>query len=186
MWVIVGLGNPGRKYSRTRHNIGFAVVEELASQGGVSLREKPNYRIVKCSIKETVAVLVEPLTFMNLSGEAVREVLGKSGVPPGNLIVIHDDIDMETGRLRIKRSGGSGGHRGVESIIREIGTREFTRVKLGIGRDEDVLPEDYVLSKFKRGELPAVREAIITAAEAVSTIVKDGVENAMNLYNKRP
>jgi PTH1 family peptidyl-tRNA hydrolase len=186
LWAIVGLGNPGRKYSRTRHNIGFAVVEEIASQGGVALREKPLYLIGKCSIGETASVLVEPLTFMNRSGEAVGEVLGESGVPPGNLVVIHDDIDMETGRLKIKRGGGSGGHRGIESIIREIGTREFTRVKLGIGRDEDVPPEDYVLSKFRRGELPAVREAIITAAEAVSTIVKDGVEHAMNIYNEKP
>ena len=185
MWGVIGLGNPGGKYSKTRHNIGFMVLEELSGRHKIELKERQLYRAAKGSIGDSEAVLVEPLTFMNRSGIAVREALRRFNIPIENLIVIHDDIDMETGKLKIKAGGSSGGHRGMESIIQSTGTPDFTRVKIGVGRDPEMLPEDYVLMKFSRAELPAVKEAIMTAADAVLSILEEGVRKAMNHYNRR-
>jgi PTH1 family peptidyl-tRNA hydrolase len=183
LWLIAGLGNPGRKYAKTRHSVGFMVADDLTERYGIELREKELYRLGKGSIEGYEIVLMEPLTFMNRSGLAVRDVMKRYGVGPENLIVIHDDIDMETGKLKIREKGSSGGHKGVESIIQSIGTREFIRVKVGIGRGEDIPVEDYVLSKFRKEEAPLIRDAIQRASDAVSTIVKDGVKKAMNAFN---
>jgi len=186
LWGIVGLGNPGRKYSRTRHNIGFLVISEIAQKHGIQLKEKLHYRSAKGSINDTEVVLIEPLTFMNKSGIAVKEALRRFKFTHEKLIVIHDDIDMETGRVKIKTGGSSGGHRGVESIIESIGTKDFIRVKIGIGRDPEIPPEDYVLSKFRKDELPVIKEAIKTASNAVESILTDGINKAMNQYNRKP
>lgn len=176
----------GDRYARTRHNIGFMVVEEIAGSLGVQLKQGKLYTTARGSIEGSEAVLIEPLTFMNRSGLAVRDAMRRFGVAPGELIVIQDDIDMETGRLKLRKSGSSGGHKGIQSIIDAIGTGEFIRVKVGIGRDVDVPAEKYVLKKFRRAELPAVKEAIRTASEAVSSIIKDGISSAMNRYNRKP
>lgn len=183
MWLIVGLGNPGRRYAKTRHNAGFMVADELAERYGIELKARESYMAGKGSMEGEDVVLLEPLTFMNRSGLAVREVMRRYGAGPENLIVIHDDIDMETGKLKIREKGSSGGHKGVESIIQSIGTREFIRVKVGIGRGEDIPVEDYVLSKFRKEEAPLIKDAIQRASDAVSTIVKDGVKKAMNAFN---
>lgn len=185
MWAVVGLGNPGRKYSRTRHNVGFMVIEGLAEKHGVELRQKPLYAIGRAVLGGDEALLLEPLTFMNRSGAAVGEVSRKFGIPPERLIIVHDDLDMEPGRVKVKAGGGSGGHNGVDSVIQGIGSREFIRVKLGIGRDESTAPEEYVLRKFNRSQLPAVRSALTAAREAVETIIAEGVEQAMNVFNKK-
>ncbi len=183
MWLIVGLGNPGARYSRTRHNAGFLVAESIAATLGLDFREKADYRICDGSIDGERVVVMEPLTFMNISGAAVRKVTEKYHLPPERLIVIHDDLDMETGRLKIRRKGSSGGHKGVESIIQSIGSRDFVRVKIGIGRDETIPVESYVLSKFRREELPLIREAVARATESIGVIISAGVDKAMNRYN---
>lgn len=183
MWIIVGLGNPGRRYAKTRHNIGFVVVEAIAGRYGIAFLERDSSREGEGSIKDTSIVLVEPLTFMNRSGLAVREVLRRYGAGPENLIVVQDDIDMETGKLRIRKRGSAGGHRGIASIIAETGSCEFVRVKIGVGREEGVPAEDYVLGRFRPDERPVINETVEAAVEAVGAIVSDGIESAMNRFN---
>lgn len=185
MWAVVGLGNPGRKYQRTRHNIGFMVLEQIATARGFNPTEKKLYRSAKGSIGDHDVLLMEPLTFMNLSGLAVREILRRFRLSAENLVVIHDDLDMETGKLKIKSGGSSGGHRGVESIIENIGSEDFIRVKIGIGREWEIPAEQFVLSKFKKEELIAVKQAVQDAADAVLCIIQEGKVRAMNIYNKR-
>lgn len=183
MWAIIGLGNPGKRYSHTRHNAGFMVIEE--SWTPFTLKEYPLYLAARGSIGGEEVLLIEPLTFMNNSGLAVRELMRKHNIPPERLIVIHDDIDMETGRLKIRKGGSSGGHRGIESVIAETGARDFIRIKIGIGRDEDMEPEEYVLRKFKKEEKPVIEETVETAVEAVAFILKEGLQPAMNRYNRK-
>ncbi len=183
MWIIAGLGNPGRKYARTRHNLGFMVVDEIAERHGIELKERNSYLIGKGSIGETAVVLVEPLTFMNRSGLAVKDVMRRHNAQSETLVIIHDDIDMQTGRVKIRNKGSSGGHRGIESVIESVGTTEFIRVKIGVGRGEGVAAEDYVLGKFRKDEVPLIREAVEEAADAVAVILKDGVGKAMNKFN---
>lgn len=186
MWGIVGLGNPGRRYAGTRHNIGFMVLEEICRRIGAELIEKTDYKVARGSIEGERALLMEPLTFMNLSGGAVREVFRNNPVETSHLIVIHDDIDLPTGRLRVRAGGSSGGHRGVESIIQSIGTKDFVRVRIGVGRDADRDVKDFVLSGFKPDERELVGEAVHDACDAVSAIIKSGLSSAMNRFNKRP
>ncbi len=180
----MGLGNPGRRYARTRHNVGFMVADDLAERYGIEFREKASYRTGRGSVEGNEVVLLEPLTFMNNSGMAVHEVAMRYKVGAEKLIIVHDDIDMETGRLKIREKGSSGGHKGVASIIEHIGTGEFIRVKVGIGREEGMPVEEYVLSKFRRKEVPVIKDAIERASKAVSTILVQGVERAMNLFNQ--
>jgi PTH1 family peptidyl-tRNA hydrolase len=183
MWLVAGLGNPGKKYSRTRHNIGFMVAEEIAQRYGIDFRERRECNIGRGSIEGQEAVLIEPLLYMNASGLVIRAMFRKCPVGPENLIVLYDDLDMETGKIRIRKTGSSGGHRGIESIIQNIGSKDFIRVKVGIGRVQGIPAEDYVLSKFTRQELHSMKEAVIMAADAVSMIISDGVEKAMNRFN---
>lgn len=183
MWLIVGLGNPGRKYSRTRHNIGFMVLDEFAHELNIEFIEKKEYRIARGSILDKQIILVEPLLYMNLSGIVVRNILKKYIIQPQNLIVVYDDIDMETGKIRIRKTGSSGGHKGVESIIENIGSKDFIRVKIGIGRDPGVPAEIYVLSKFDKDQLKIIKDSIDVAINAITTIIDKGVDRAMNLYN---
>ena len=183
MWVIAGLGNPGRKYSRTRHNIGFMAVEEIAQKNGIEFTDRKEYRIGRGSIEGHNVILIEPLLYMNRSGPVVNAILKKFTVQFDNLVVIHDDLDMETGKLRIRKTGSSGGHKGVESIIQNIGAKDFIRVKIGIGREPGILVEDYVLSKFTRQEISAIKETIGKTTDAVHAIIADGVDKAMNTFN---
>ena len=183
MWLIVCLGNPGRKYTRTRHNIGFMVAEGIATRYGLELKTKESYRIGKGSIEGNGIILVEPLTFMNRSGVAVKEVMRRYPLGPHNLIVVHDDLDMETGKLKIREKGSSGGHRGIESIIENLGTREFVRVKIGIGREEGVSAEEYVLRKFGKDQIPLIKDALVRASDAIAMILREGAEKAMNEFN---
>lgn len=186
MWAIVGLGNHGSRYARSRHNLGFMVLDAIVESLEINLQERKDYLIGKGSMGGQDVLFIEPLTFMNNSGIAVRDVLKRFNILPENLIVIHDDIDMDTGKIRMRKNGSSGGHRGVESIIQSIGTREFMRVKIGIGREEGTPLEDYVLKKFKREELPLIKDAIKRAVDAVTIILFKGVERAMNKFNLNP
>jgi len=183
LWLVAGLGNPGRKYAWTRHNIGFLALEEITGRLGLEFRQRPDYNICSGSIGDEKVIFLEPLTFMNRSGSAVREILSKNNIVHENIIVIHDDLDLDCGRLKIRKKGSSGGHRGVESIIQSIGSNAFVRVKIGIGRDPLMLTEDYVLSKFRKNELPGIKEVIVTAADAVECIIKEGPDKAMNKFN---
>lgn len=188
MWIIAGLGNPGTKYSATRHNIGFKVIELLSEESDIPLRETDMYFAGKGAIEGIDVILLKPLIFMNRSGVAIKKILKKNNLISDDLtdrlIVVHDDLDMDLGVLKIRRGGSSGGHKGVESIIQEIGTKNFVRVKIGIGRDSSVPVEEYVLQNFKPSEKNVIKDAIINAARAVTLIVTEGLDKAMNKYNR--
>lgn len=183
MWAIIGLGNPGKRYSRTRHNIGFMVVEEVAKKYDIDLKEKERYRIGRGSIDGYDVLLIEPLIYMNRSGDVVKEILDKFDVPVEKLLIIYDDLDMDTGKLRIRIRGSSGGHKGVESVIKSISSKDFLRLKIGIGRDRAMAPEDYVLRRFKREDVSIIKKAIERASDAIVSILTEGIEKAMNKFN---
>lgn len=184
MWIIVGLGNPGRKYEKTRHNVGFIVIDKLSEQYGIDLEEKDSYYLGKGEIEGQAVVLLKPLTFMNRSGGVVLKVLKKFDSFPGSLIVIHDDLDLDTGVIKLKKTGASGGHKGIESIIQGTGTRDFFRVKVGVGRDRDIPSEIYVLSNFRPFEKSIIKDAILKAVDAVAAIITVGIDRAMTRHNR--
>lgn len=174
--VIVGLGNPGRSYERTRHNVGFLVAEELVRRyGGGGWRKKKKAQAADINLGKSSAILLKPQTFMNNSGSAL------GGYRVGNLIVVHDDLDLPVGDVRVKVGGGAGGHNGLRSIIGQLGN-EFVRVRIGVGRpSEHMTVTDHVLGKMDA----AVRDAVPVAADAVETVVEHGPEVAMNCFNTR-
>lgn len=173
--VVVGLGNPGRSYGRTRHNVGYLVVEELARRHGGDWRKKKKAEAAASSLGLKDVTLLKPTTFMNNSGSAL------AGYRTGDLIVVHDDLDLPVGDVRVKVGGGAGGHNGLRSIIQDLGN-DFTRVRIGIGRPPiGVTVTDYVLG----GMDSAVKDAVPTAADAVEAVVEDGAEAAMNRFNVR-
>ncbi len=184
MWIIAGLGNPGRKYEKTRHNVGFLVIDKLSERYGIVLEEKGSYCLGKGSIEGQAVVLLKPLTFMNRSGSAISKVLKKFNTFPGSLITVHDDLDLDAGVIKLKKTGASGGHKGIESIIQETGTRDFYRVKVGVGRDRDIPAEIYVLSNFRPIEKSIIKDAIINAVDAVAAIVTFGIDRAMTNFNR--
>lgn len=186
MFLIAGLGNPGRQYEKTRHNMGFDTIDELIErhripQGGIA--HKAMYG--KGMIAGEKVLAVKPLTYMNLSGEAIREYVNYYKMDPETeLIVIYDDIDLEPGQIRIRKKGSAGGHNGIKSIITQIGTQNFYRIKVGVGaKPKGWDLADYVLGRFSSEERELVDKAICDAADAVEMILKDGIEVAMNHYN---
>jgi PTH1 family peptidyl-tRNA hydrolase len=184
--IVVGLGNPGDRYRDTRHNVGFQVVDELARRW----RSETWRRRYEAEVAEHRAdgpvLLVKPQTFMNLSGVSVREAAKFYKAQPAEIIVIHDDLDLPPGRMRIRERGGAGGHRGIESIIAQLGTAEFVRIKFGIGRPPAGWESaDYVLGRFSPEEQPLIKEMIITAADAVEMLLKEGTAPAMNQFNRQ-
>ena len=187
MKIIVGLGNPGRKYERTRHNAGFLAVDEIARDLRFDLsQEKYHACIGKGRIGDEDALFAKPQTFMNESGRSVSAILRYTYGKPADLIVIHDELDLPLGAVRIKTGGGHGGHNGLRSIIEHIGTPDFIRVRVGGGRP---LPgrdaAEYVLSAFSAEERKTAAEAVERAAAAVKDIVLDGPVKAMNRFNKQ-
>ena len=183
MKFVVGLGNPGRKYSQTRHNVGFALVEELAARFPVEKEESRFDALLgHIRINGERVVLVKPLTFMNLSGQAVQPLLHWYKADLADLLVIYDDMDLPCGTLRIRAAGGSGGHRGITSIINRLGSRDFPRIRIGIGRPPGEAV-DWVLGKFLAEEKELVNGALEQAARAVEYWVAHGIERTMNEYN---
>ncbi len=184
--MIVGLGNPGQEYSATRHNIGFLAVDELARRWGAgSWRNKFNAQIAEHRQGQQQYLLVKPQTYMNLSGTAVSALLNWYKASPRDLIVIYDDLDLPVGRLRLRPKGSSGGHRGIESLLNQLGTDVFDRVRLGIGRPpEGWTVNHYVLSRFTGEELPLISEVLARSAEAVECVLAEGLTKAMNSFSK--
>lgn len=184
MKVIVGLGNPGPKYSNTRHNIGFRVVEEIARRHSIEKEQSKFDAIVAHSrIGNEKILLVKPLTFMNLSGRAVQPLIKWYKLALDDLMVVYDDMDLNTGVLRIRASGGSGGHKGMISIHERLGMQGFPRLRVGIGRPADDTI-DWVLGTFDEEEKGIIEESIVRAAEAIECWVKKGIDKAMNKYNR--
>ena len=185
MKLIAGLGNPGRAYARHRHNAGFFVVDELAARHGIELKRRAFSAVVGSGAVGSESVLLaKPETFMNLSGEAVVPLLGYYKLDAAALIVVHDDLDLETGRLKLVRDAGHGGHNGVRSIIEQLGTNAFTRVRIGIGRPpEGIDGANYVLSPFREEEREAMAAAIDRAADAVEMILAEGLAAAQQRYH---
>jgi peptidyl-tRNA hydrolase, PTH1 family len=185
--VIVGLGNPGGTYQWTRHNIGFQVLDRLAEESHISLGHKHfKAQYGKGFVHSRDVLLVKPLTFMNLSGLAVKRIIHYYKAGPEDLMVIHDDLDLPFGALRIKRWGGDGGHQGVRSIIDSMGGNNFLRLKVGIGRPPRGMdPADYVLRFFDELERRQLEEVLIRAAECLVVMISEGVETAMNRFQKK-
>jgi PTH1 family peptidyl-tRNA hydrolase len=186
-FVVVGLGNPGKKYERTRHNAGFMAVDEIVRRTDSEIVQQKHGALVgKVMLDLHPAVLAKPQTFMNESGRAVAAILRDSYCSPSELLVLHDELDLPLGVVRIKNGGGHGGHNGLRSIIEQIGTADFLRVRIGIGRPAPGTdPADYVLSPFSAEERPAAAEAVSRAADAVLAVVSVGARKAMNQYNQK-
>ncbi len=188
MYMIVGLGNPGKAYENTRHNIGFDVIEYLADKEHIGVLEKKHKAIIgKGFVADRKCVLAKPQTFMNLSGESVRSLLDYyKADEKTELIVISDDVSLDVGQIRIRKKGSAGGHNGLKNIIAHLGHDSFIRVKMGVGekpRGYDLA--DYVLGHFPAGERKAMDEAVVRAAEAIRMILAQDVDAAMNAYNRK-
>ncbi|MEM7031127.1 MAG: aminoacyl-tRNA hydrolase [Chloroflexota bacterium] len=184
-WLIVGLGNPGPKYAGTRHNIGFQVVNQLAEETGLRFDDQRNKSILaRGRIDDISVALMKPLTFMNKSGEAVGAIARFYKIPPAHILIIYDDLDLDSAKLRLRLKGGSGGQKGMKSIIQHLGGQDFPRMRVGIGRPPGRMPvEAYVLQKFSNDEWVTMRQTIDDAIGAIRLLIADGVEKAMNRYN---
>ena len=185
MKLIVGLGNPGTKYAGTRHNVGFSVIVGLADKYNIELSEKKHKAIYgRGMIEGEKVILAMPQTFMNLSGESVRELVDYYKCDPSDVIVAYDDIDLAVGKLRIREKGSAGGHNGIKNIILHLGTQVFPRVRVGVGeKPEGYDLADYVLGHFQGDEKKLMEEAYDRAAAAVAEILTDGPDKAMNDFN---
>lgn len=182
--LVVGLGNPGAQYRGTRHNVGFEVIDTLAKRHGISIRRRKGPAMIgEGLIVGAEVMLAKPLTFMNLSGEAVLYIAEWQRLESGQILIVYDDMALDLGRLRIRAGGSDGGHKGMKSIIAMLGTQHFPRLRIGIGSAERDAVK-HVLSRFRRDEKPVIDEAISRAADAVECVIKNGVEAAMAEYNR--
>lgn len=187
-YLVVGLGNPGSQYEATRHNVGFRAVDALAKEAGVKIdRAKFQALTAQATVGGVRVLLMKPQTYMNLSGVAVKQAADFYKVPPERVLVLFDDIDLDVGRLRIRRNGSAGGHNGIKSIISSLGSQEFPRIKIGVGAkphpDYDLA--DWVLSRFTLAEQKLLAPAIEHAAEAVPVIFTQGIERASSRFNRK-
>ncbi|SOC44745.1 aminoacyl-tRNA hydrolase [Ureibacillus acetophenoni] len=185
MKLIVGLGNPGKQYEHTRHNIGFECIEALAKKWDAPLNQmKFNGMYATVHRPEGKVLLLKPLTYMNLSGESVRPIMDYFDIEIEDLIVIYDDLDLETGKLRLRQKGSAGGHNGIKSLIQHLGTQEFNRIRVGISRPPAGMKvADYVLSKFSKEEDPIINDAINKTVDAVETSLSKKFLDVMNEFN---
>jgi peptidyl-tRNA hydrolase, PTH1 family len=185
LYAIIGLGNPGGKYDNTRHNVGFDAIDILSAKYGIKVSKVKHKALTgEGDIKGARVLLVKPQTFMNLSGECVREIVAWYKIPVQSLILIYDDVDLPLGKIRIRPRGSSGTHNGMKSVIYQLQSDDFPRIRIGT----DKAPEgwdlaDYVLSRFNQDERKIINECILMSAEAAAAIVTLGLETAMNMYN---
>ena len=185
-WMVVGLGNIGKQYERTRHNAGFLAIDYFAGKHGAKIdRVKFHSTVGECTVGGERVLLMKPSTLMNNSGVAVAEAASFYKIPPEHIIILHDEISFDPGVLRIRRKGSAGGHNGLKSIISHLGSEDFPRIKIGIGKkpSPDYDLADWVLSKYKKDELPLMEEAFEKAAAAARLIVAGKIEEAMNKYS---
>lgn len=186
--IIAGLGNPGRKYENTRHNIGFMVLNEIAARNHVKLN-KIKYKSLcgQATIDDKRVLLLKPQTFMNLSGQAVREAASFYKIPPENTVIIFDDISLDPGQIRIRRKGSDGGHNGMKNIIYLSGADTYPRIKVGVGGKphSDSILADWVLSTFRKDEMALIQQAVSNAADAALLIADNRFDEAMNQYNAK-
>ncbi len=188
MYIIVGLGNPGKDYENTRHNVGFMVIDEAARKYNISVNEKKHKAIIgKGFIAGQKVILAKPQTFMNLSGESVRDIIDYYKIDETTeLIVISDDISLDVGQLRVRKKGSAGGHNGLKNIILHLGHDEFRRIRMGVGEKPSGYDlADYVLGHFPQDEKELIEESVKKAVEALEVIVTDGPDAAMNQFNKK-
>jgi len=187
MYLITGLGNPTKEYDKTRHNAGFCVIDVLADKYRIDVSEKKHRGLCGRGVIEgQKVILVKPQTYMNLSGECLREVADYYKIDPEDIIVIYDDISLEPGQLRIRLKGSAGGHNGIKNIIAQLGTQEFPRVKVGVGAKPPRMDlADYVLGHFSAEDQKIMDEAFKDAADAAAMMITDGAERAMNHYNTK-
>jgi peptidyl-tRNA hydrolase, PTH1 family len=187
--LIVGLGNPGTKYDRTRHNVGFDIIDSLAKCWQISSSERKQFQGIYgegFGSNNAKIRLLKPQTFMNLSGQSVRATIDWFKLPPASVLVVYDDLDLPLGKIRLRLSGSAGGHNGMKSIISHLGTQDFPRVRIGIGKstgEKDTI--SHVLGKFSPIETPIVSEVIQLVNDSIEMSLKKGVEQAMSIYNSR-
>lgn len=181
-WLVVGLGNPGPEYAGTRHNVGFEVVELLANEHKIKLDQRKHRAVYGLGMVGAVSVvLVKPMTFMNLSGQAVVQICKHYGIKPAKVMIIADDLDLPVGKIRIRGEGSPGGHNGHKSVSQSLQTTEYPRLKIGIGKGGETI--DHVLSRFKPEERVDVNKAVEQSARAVETVLDSGLIAAMNQFN---
>jgi len=187
MKILVGLGNPGRKYERTRHNAGFMAIDELARGLRIDVaQEKHHALIARTRIGSVELYLAKPQTYMNESGKAVAAILRAAYSSVQDLVVVHDELDLPLGAVRVKVGGGHGGHNGLRSLIEHLGSPDFVRIRIGVGRpDPGRDTADYVLSPFLAEEREAATQAVLKAAEAAQAVIGEGPTRAMNLFNPK-
>ena len=186
MKLVVGLGNPGSEYRETRHNVGFLVADEIARRWRLSdaWREKFEALHVRTTVGDQAVIVAKPLTFMNLSGQAVAGLAAFYQIDPADVLVVTDDVALPLGRLRARPDGGAGGHNGLKSIIQHLGTPAFPRVRVGVGRGDDRRDlADHVLGRFDAGERDTVSAAVLRAADASERFLTDGIERVMSVFN---
>ena len=183
--LVVGLGNPGREYSRSRHNVGFMVADELARRWGIRYSHRWCDAQVGVGRAGRLGVAIaKPQTYMNLSGDSIKALLRRLRLGPSALIVVYDDLDLPLGRIRLRESGSAGGHRGVQSMIDRLGTADFYRVRLGIGRPDPRDAADYVLAEFSPAERDDLKDVVARACDAVALALEEGFVAAMNRFNR--
>ncbi|MBS7006858.1 aminoacyl-tRNA hydrolase [Anaerostipes sp.] len=187
MKVIVGLGNPGRQYERTRHNIGFEAVDYIAGKNQIEISTKKHKALIGSGyLGGQKVLLAKPQTFMNLSGESLRGIMDFYKLDPSDFIVIFDDISLDVGQLRIRRKGSAGGHNGIKSIISHLGSMDFPRIKIGVGeKPKGYDLADYVLGHFSKGEMELYDDVFPDVNDAVKLMAMDDISGAMNQYNKK-
>ena len=178
MKLIAGLGNIGEKYYFTRHNAGFMVLDKWALDNNVSFKEDKKLKCFITKLGENI--LIKPTTFMNLSGEAVRAVMDYYKIDVKDILIVYDDIALDLGRIRFRANGSDGGHNGIKSIIKHVGTKEFDRLKIGIGPQPNIPSENYVLQNFPKDKLPELKEVIKRADEAIEFYLDNGIQKAQN------
>ena len=185
MYLIIGLGNPEEEYSKTRHNMGFNAINKIAEQYGIKVNKSKFQGLYESAIIEGQKVmLIKPQTYMNLSGECIKQFVDFYKIPNEDILVIYDDMDIEPGKIKIRKKGGAGGHNGMKSIIKMLGTEEFARIRTGIGRPkhngDDI---NYVIWAIPEEEIPKLQDGVEKAKEAVIEILKNGIDSAMNKLN---
>ena len=187
MNLVVGLGNPGSEYASTKHNLGFLAVDEIGRRAGIDLTRKKFHGLYgEGAFHRDKLILLKPETYMNRSGESVSSAVSFYHIPPENIIIVHDELDLPVGTVRIKPGGGSAGHKGVASIMERLGNSGFIRIRIGIGKPKQKSGTvSHVLSKFSKEENEIINESVLKAADAALEVIEHGLQKAMNKYNVR-